>query len=1319
MAYEYDTSSQNRPIKHQITRPIPKDTTRAGLLDRKQTLFRDALGPPVKGFGTEWRAQAKQHNGLSMAMSGAKEGQWKDHRTGRGGDILDFFAVYNCGLKSAGEDFPTVIEIANRYCGLTSTTDFPQKQPDTNTQSSNFRDTKAEIVVEIKASCRPLNTPAEVYLTRRCRSKETTLEFIPSKSGGGCIVAWATDATGKPRGGQRIFLNSKGEKHTLSESQTSKLSFGSISGFPVRFPANERGNQTLYIAEGIETALSLKEATGCETWAVLGVSFFQTAPIPKHRKIIFCPDRDAPESNAAHGFREAIKDHLKNGNGENLWIAEAIDEPVGSKADFNDTHQRLGLEVVQNSLKQAVRAKYWAIKQDLVPLYHEIPKDSLEDANRKMQESANSWYEHLIRFQILKTQGLPSKFPPEVHIQKTTTGTGKSRLIRRTVVQFINEIRAKEDNQTIAIVVPRHNLAEEYLEKFRQINEADHLRIEIYRGREQQDPEAPEEKMCRRFEEALAIGKNGLSVEENLCKKGKTTCEFYNICGYRKQRKKIADIWLATQPLLYFKIPKCFGDLTGVVIDEDPFNSCFRGFDGKGSNLSCDSLQLPPVNENMTDEAADTNEVLSKIARVCKENDDGFLKIDELNHLPINQIKEAIKTTLKCQLELGITPAASKEKIIEAAFRIGRHNGILMKIRVLLNLILDEIEPLESSNVYIPAVRIENVETEAGLVKTIKLRWTKKIHQSWQVPTLIASGTINPNLTQHLFPNISDITTVDVKSSHTIVRQIIDAAHSKTALCDDSRTQLKSILQYIEVRAAESKTRCLIVAQKEVIERICEYSNLPRNVVTPHFNNLSGLDEWGDIDRQIIIGRPEATPIEVELRAEALGKINVEHLTDGYLRKPAALTMADGSIGPEVYVKQGQRENLKGTPYHPNSLAEDIRAHITNGELLQALGRGRAIRRTAENPLEIDILTNIPLPIGVDQVAKFKDLKPNLYEVMAARGVILRDPSQRGANPIISAILPDLFSTSEAVKIASYRGQFFIQPSTFLKGTSLAYKTRFKGSCSFNGYDGRIKNSALNGWTPAIIKASRYTVDVCLKATTKPEAERLCKSLNLDLINFSSPEMDQVSEPEPIVIIEQSRMLLALQRSKVVPVTAIEATRIFPDIWKNQNVAQKDKDLTSCRKNDLQAVCLQKMSKRNSLVLCTYRKMPENQSSETRKRLQHKAIVHASPEKAIEVLTAVVGPVRQVQIEALNQVAEVLDGKAEREAIQKINEDAKPLASESSEDFFTSLEDFYDQQDNWPELRRELRFYSSVIAQEQAKIEAKQRNIQGKPLKST
>jgi hypothetical protein len=102
-------------------------------------------------------------------------------------------------------------------------------------------------------------------------------------------------------------------------------------------------------------------------------------------------------------------------------------------------------------------------------------------------------------------------------------------------------------------------------------------------------------------------------------------------------------------------------------------------------------------------------------------------------------------------------------------------------------------------------------------------------------------------------------------------------------------------------------------------------------------------------------------------------------------------------------------------PCHPDPRAEAVRWSICEGELIQAIGRARGINRTEANPLEVDILTNICLPIEVDAVTTWKDIQPDVIDLMWAAGAV------PGGYGDMADAYPDLFPSRDAAKMGIRR----------------------------------------------------------------------------------------------------------------------------------------------------------------------------------------------------------------------------------------------------------------------------------------------------------
>lgn len=347
-----------------------KAAVKEALLSQAETLFSEFIGEPVGANSHDWRAKGR--SSFSMEMRGPKRGLWNDYSSGEGGDLFDLIAIKLCGLDNAAADFPKTLITAANWAGISN--DQPidlaalQARQDARAREARaaeaVQDTRrVDLVGALQAKAQPTKgSPAAIYLASRgiVNLPDTGLAYlsaVPDLAGEGilhphrsAVCIWGVDDNGEVRGGQRILILPDGSK---APEDTRKPSFATIQGNPARFPSRTSGGP-LCVAEGPESALSVWQATGFETWAVLGVAGFKVAPLPHSRKVVLCPDQDAPDSPAGRQFAAAVKHHIAEGR--NVWIAPAP-EPEGSKHDLNDTLQRAGNAVVSDAIAAAYDAK--------------------------------------------------------------------------------------------------------------------------------------------------------------------------------------------------------------------------------------------------------------------------------------------------------------------------------------------------------------------------------------------------------------------------------------------------------------------------------------------------------------------------------------------------------------------------------------------------------------------------------------------------------------------------------------------------------------------------------------------------------------------------------------------------------------------------------------------------------------------------------------------------------------------------------------------------------------------------------------------------
>ena len=338
---------------------------RDALKARAEELFRAAFGEPDNPRAHEWRDRKGK---ISMEMQGEKRGVWNDFSGEGGGDLFDLVAVTRFGLLKAEGSFPKVLEEAARMCGIGKGREawrgFPKDRPAQEIEAARARedrkkrDWNAAKVMAVIAGIRPAEgTPAAAYLAGRGVTDlpKTGLGWLPGSRDlpfrnrrVGALLVWAIGDSGWPTGGQRILVTPKGRP---SGVKPRKSSFGQVGGSPARFPARPgKEAEPLVVAEGPESALSVRQVTGLECWAVFGVTNFKSAPLPAGRTVILAPDRDGRDSKAGREFRRAV--FVQRKHGVDLLVADAP-EKDGSGKDLNDTLRRKGEDAVRAAIEAA------------------------------------------------------------------------------------------------------------------------------------------------------------------------------------------------------------------------------------------------------------------------------------------------------------------------------------------------------------------------------------------------------------------------------------------------------------------------------------------------------------------------------------------------------------------------------------------------------------------------------------------------------------------------------------------------------------------------------------------------------------------------------------------------------------------------------------------------------------------------------------------------------------------------------------------------------------------------------------------------------
>jgi putative DNA primase/helicase len=599
---------------------------------------------------------------------------------------------------------------------------------------------------------------------------------------------------------------------------------------------------------------------------------------------------------------------------------------------------------------------------------------------------------------------------PPVHGVRVGVGIGKSHSARTHAANMLVRLRKSGSARNVALAVPTHKLGAEQRAMMRELPafKDANLRVEVWRGRNAADPDhadfvdatVPDEtkaKMCRNLDAVHDAQAHGLPVQEAACQRkmkdgtGEKVvheCVHFSTCPYQGQRQKRADMWIVPHEMLFQEKPRALGELAVVVVDESPWQAALEGVSGLGDRMPLDALRGD--DRRLRDTYNPEWHILQKHRGAALNALDGLVDGPIPRECVVSEgltaanAREARKLEFERKVDPKIYPGMPRAAWIAGLKAAEGNRTILQAARFwrVIEALLADGGPTASGWGH-----LATEETAEGPRRVVRLRNRKDVAQGWLVPTLLIDALLAPALVHPIWPQMIMTADVQAETPHQRITQVIDRSYAKSRLdlldeekaARDPEEAKRRIKALREARAIVAKFarqhapgRVLMVAQKGVREAMAAMGPMPRNIVTAHHNAVAGRDEWGDVAAQIIIGRTMPSPRSVERLASALTGREVIALPGWYptVPKPREIVGAP-TIGAE-------------TECHPDALCEAIRWEICEGELIQVLGRSRGVNRTAANPVEILVMTDVPLPLPIHEAIGYADLHPSHTDQMVA-----------------------------------------------------------------------------------------------------------------------------------------------------------------------------------------------------------------------------------------------------------------------------------------------------------------------------------------------
>ena len=642
---------------------------------------------------------------------------------------------------------------------------------------------------------------------------------------------------------------------------------------------------------------------------------------------------------------------------------------------------------------------------------------------------------------------------------RATVGLGKSTASRSALARLQGQLAAEGRPHRILIAVPSHRIAEEAARGWRDAG----VKAAVLRGYEHTDPGsgAP---MCRNIEAVRVALESGEPVPHTCCRRGPAhQCRFLDGCA--KQRNKIdvatADVVIAPYDILRIEVDPdaATGSYGLLVVDE----ACWQ------RSIKRDCFPL--------------SELRTVMWRIV--GDEGQDRVDRAVHQTIEAVLESLQAhpggpvtrgtlggvgpspgnlaTARSWLSdrlagSGLFPGAGAGTL-HAARAMSRRNQGLRRLVTLLDGLASILDADGSfrGQVLVEVGKDDQVFVHIGRLAPIALAYAA-------IPLLHLDATLRPELAGCVLPSLK-IETIDVAMPHMRL-QLVQGRFGKVALCpsdtatpDHTRAaanRLEDLVAHVRWRARiTAPGRTLVVTYKAIEDR---FAGIP-NVAVAHFNAIVGLDAYGDVAQIVVIGRPLPDPLTLAHTAGSLFR----HSPDGsYAVASRHVRMRDGTTRP-VRVLQ-----------HKDARTEVLRAAICDDELVQAIGRGRAVNRTRDTPLVIQVLADVALPLIHDDVSHWDLEAPDHFQKMLLAGCASDSPLDA------AALHPTLFRNAEQAKKALkdvFKGKFLIETHKEISLKSAAYRREGRGRSWQRAWwidDGSDRHAAglaavlgpLAGWKP-------------------------------------------------------------------------------------------------------------------------------------------------------------------------------------------------------------------------------------------------------------
>ena len=594
------------------------------------------------------------------------------------------------------------------------------------------------------------------------------------------------------------------------------------------------------------------------------------------------------------------------------------------------------------------------------PYFKLIPV-SADEGIKQLNDELDDFFENL--------QEGPKK------VLRITMGSGKTF----QAIAKLKEFLEKRSLQNIEIYVPRHDLAQEYVDLLTGVNaQVVHVRPRTGGA----DGKLP--ILCQRVDYVKSLEQQGVGIFRNACRSAEgDRCEFYDSCDYIAQfidpdfesdRSNVVRIFVHNY--LAFSRNPLQDNPSLVVIDESFYSAMVKDHD----------LSFKDVREQLRSDRHPElgNEVIKSL--VSAE--------------PLLETLRGLNVRLGHLDEINLIPAGTAFDGVRSTALSGRSGGSTQGVSALVRQLKSELRQREVSH---PQSIFLHADKDGNDVVRVCSRSELQFETS--TPVLMLDATADAKLIDGFFDQDIDLKRIDIKQN-AIITQVYDRTGSKK-FWEGESAPIEELITVLNTWA-DFGEKPLCIGNKSLNERLQAHPNISPKVVFMNFVGLRGSNAAEECSVVFITGRNEPPPIEVDHKARALfwdRDIPLQH--DEFGNNQNLPLELRGFLTSERF--EGGTQGVE-TRAFSDSRIEAVHQQMREAESIQAIARLRLVHNKQRK--RVFILSNVPLEVPIDQLVKFKDLMPDRleYEFLKAGNVPL--------TPLgVLKIRPDLAVTEDAARM--------------------------------------------------------------------------------------------------------------------------------------------------------------------------------------------------------------------------------------------------------------------------------------------------------------